>query len=409
MKTAMIADDFAYCYSFADGQKIDSIKAIVSSMIAHRQYMNGRVIAHFLVQLFLMLPPVIFKLFNSAVFTLTIYIIYRIAMQHEENNLLVLAGIFGCTWIYMPSFGQSILWLDGSINYLWSAVFSLALISVYAAVFMRNYEIKGAWNGLLIAFAFAVGAYSEPSATATIFCCTLLLILDKLVNKRKMQIGLVLAIIAAFVGFLFMVIAPGELNNKAATMTISGVSYGFVNALEMYRQIWVLLLIYIAEAFICQSGGVNLQRQLLALTLALGSLAAVFVLSFAGYAEGRSACFGTFVIIAADAALLPELFKSKYKNFAAYAVIVCIIATVYWGGVGVQDICESHAQQTQNEQIIIAAKNDENQDVSLPQVTFRTKYSAGYGLTYLSSDPYAWVNSYMAQYYGVETIVAIKQ
>ena len=68
VKTPMIADDFAYSFSFADGQRVDSLGDIFSSMAAHRLWMNGRVIAHFLVQLFLMLPPLVFAFIISTAF-----------------------------------------------------------------------------------------------------------------------------------------------------------------------------------------------------------------------------------------------------------------------------------------------------------------------------------------------------
>lgn len=48
-----------------------------------------------------------------------------------------------------------------------------------------------------------------------------------------------------------------------------------------------------SAAILAYSEGAEPRRQLLALTLMPGSLAAVFVLAFAGYVESRSACFGT--------------------------------------------------------------------------------------------------------------------
>lgn len=133
-KTRMVADDYAYCFGFDDGQRIESLADCARSMAAHRQWMNGRILAHFLVQLFLLLPPGLFKIANSLVFTAVIVLLFRLA-GGERNNLL-LAGIFGCVWIFMPAFGQVILWLDGAVNYLWSAFFSLILLSLYAKDFM---------------------------------------------------------------------------------------------------------------------------------------------------------------------------------------------------------------------------------------------------------------------------------
>lgn len=109
-KTCMVADDYAYCFSFDDGQRIESLADCARSMAAHRQWMNGRILAHFLVQLFLMLPPGLFKIANSLVFTAVIVLLFRLAGR-ERNNLL-LAGIFGCVWILcLPSGRSSSGWM----------------------------------------------------------------------------------------------------------------------------------------------------------------------------------------------------------------------------------------------------------------------------------------------------------
>ena len=54
--TPKYADDFAYSFSFATDQRIRSIADIFPSMAVHRVLLNGRVVPHFLVQLFLMFP-----------------------------------------------------------------------------------------------------------------------------------------------------------------------------------------------------------------------------------------------------------------------------------------------------------------------------------------------------------------
>ena len=63
--TDLIADDYRYCFSYADDTRIESVAQIFPSMAAHRQSMNGRVVPHFLVQLFLMLPKGIFDVVNA--------------------------------------------------------------------------------------------------------------------------------------------------------------------------------------------------------------------------------------------------------------------------------------------------------------------------------------------------------
>lgn len=46
--TPMLADDYSYSFSYADRSRISSVSAIISSLEAHRSYMNGRMASHFL-------------------------------------------------------------------------------------------------------------------------------------------------------------------------------------------------------------------------------------------------------------------------------------------------------------------------------------------------------------------------
>lgn len=54
--TPYVVDDFYYCFSFATGEPIRTLWDIFPSMAAHTQSMNGRLSAHFLVQLFVLMP-----------------------------------------------------------------------------------------------------------------------------------------------------------------------------------------------------------------------------------------------------------------------------------------------------------------------------------------------------------------
>ena len=77
--TKYMVDDFAYLYSFQNGHRIESIFDIFPSMAAHAQYMNGRLIPHFLVQLFTLPPTWVFDLVNAGMFVLQIWTIVRVA------------------------------------------------------------------------------------------------------------------------------------------------------------------------------------------------------------------------------------------------------------------------------------------------------------------------------------------
>ena len=66
--TNLIVDDFTYKFSFADGTRITGFFQIPGSIIRHHQIMNGRFVAHFLVQVMLLLPDALARIINALMF-----------------------------------------------------------------------------------------------------------------------------------------------------------------------------------------------------------------------------------------------------------------------------------------------------------------------------------------------------
>ena len=181
LHTALVADDFRYCFSFADGSRMTALSQLLPSMAAHRRSMNGRVIAHALVQLFLMLPKPVFNVVNALFFAALVRLICRPALRCAEHNAVLTTTVFGCLWILQPEFGQVFLWLDGSVNYLWCAVFCLLWLLPWAESFLDDKEPSRPVQVLLVLSSPLVGAYSENSSVALIFLALVFLALIALV------------------------------------------------------------------------------------------------------------------------------------------------------------------------------------------------------------------------------------
>lgn len=92
--TFYAADDYSYMNSFATHKKIQTVWDIFPSMYAHAKGMNGRLVAHFFVQLFLLLPSGIFDVVNAVIFTMLILILYRYLFWNKKRNALALVSIF---------------------------------------------------------------------------------------------------------------------------------------------------------------------------------------------------------------------------------------------------------------------------------------------------------------------------
>ena len=408
LKTNLLADDYMYCFSFADNSRMESLSQLIPSMAAHRLTMNGRLISHGLVQISLMLPLWVFKLVNSAVLGGEVYLVYRIANRGRERSNLLLCCIFGCIWIFTLNFGQVILWQDGSVNYLWATFFSLLFLTVYIRKYIYDRDIKSLPGRILyVLAALLVGAYSENCASTVIFLSCCFMLLGRFLKKQKISPYLWISVLAALVGFAFMMTAPAQIANKSSQFTVSNLFDNFVTAIDMYRRIWIPLVVYTVLAAIAYSRKLDQDTQILAAMFMLGSLAAVFVLTFASFFPERSAYIGTLLIIAADAVLFAALFQDiRLRPLVAALGLICLMAAAYKGSIGVQDIVKTNYYLTENEKQIIACREEGIMDVEVYRVYSSTGYCALEGLGYLNTEVAdSWPNKYMAAYFGVDSII----
>ncbi len=405
--TGKYCDDFAYCYSFATKERIDSLFDIFPSIYAHGNIMNGRAVAHFFAQLFLMLPPAIFKIINSGMFVLQIILIYFIAKPEKEHNNLIFMGVFGAVWCFEPAFGQVNLWLDGACNYLWSIVFGLIFIYPFINLFLYDRKIKNKLIKVLFVFTgFIAGAYLENASAAIIFAAILLLILTKFHKKYKLPICSILSAVASITGYATMLMAPGTAKNKAAELTLQTLRVNFMTALEMMNEFRPLLIAFTVLLVIAVAIKADKDKILLSSVFALTSVCANFILTVASYYPERCAFCSAVFLTVAVAILTAQLFKTEYKIPVTAMVWVMLLITSYNLMLGINDIYATEKQRRAGEEYIMLCKSQGITEVELPLIQATTKYSPAYEIKYLDTeDPTTWPNYSMAKFYEITSII----
>ncbi len=407
--TNKCADDYGYCINFATKEKLTSFFELFPSMAAHAQKMNGRLVAHFFVQLFLLMPAWIFKILNTVIFAIQICLIYRIS--HSENNRpLLLLGIFGAIWLFEPAFGQVNLWLDGSCNYLWAITAGLFFLYPFINNFLYNKEIKNyIYKVGFVLFGFIAGAFLENASAAVIFTAFLLILSIRFINRSKVDFTYVFALFSAVSGYLFMMSAPAEHANKAAEFSFAILRENFITALEMMYSFAPLIVAFAVLLTIAVCIRKENKRIILSVILFLGALCANFIMTAASYYPRRCAFCVVVLIVAANAVLLNLLIENNFKTLS-YALISCVLVyTLYFGIIGINDIYSTHKQIKANEDYIYDCIEQGIDDVYLKMIYPETKYSAAKGLKYLDTEnPDIWPNNTMAKYYGVNSIICIE-
>ena len=404
--TDLIADDYRYCFSYADDTRIESVAQIFPSMSAHRQSMNGRVVPHFLVQLFLLLPKGIFDAVNALFFVLLIWLLHALAVGKGLPNPVLACILFFAFWAFQPDFGQVFLWLTGSVNYLWCGVFSLLWLLPLVKSFRDEAEPGRAVKVLFVLFSFPVGAYSENGTVALVAMWLAFAAVDWFWFKKRPARWKLLALAAMLAGFAYMMSAPAETVNKSAEMTVSVLLGNFVETGLMYLRFWPLLLCFPLFYVLAIYRKVDVKTRLLSLVLLFGSLAGQFVLTFALYCAGRSMHIALVLLLAADAVLLSRLYDLPGRNLLIALCCAGVLLMARSCSIGLPDIRDTHYLLQYNEDFILDCAARGEREVQLPRPYAKSSWSALEGLAYLNTeDPGDWPNVYMAKYYGVDKVV----
>lgn len=410
--TPMVADDYNYCFSFADGRRINSVGAIVESMIAHRSAVNGRIVAHSLVQLFLMLPKAVFNVANGLAAAVFVFLIslFSDAGSDKKNILVMLFSVLSL-WYFVPQFGEVFLWLDGAFNYGWAMLFSLLFVLPFYLEFTGNrLKIQG-WAKIVYAvLAFAAGAYSESISLAMLFTA-LCLFAGVRVQGAKMPRFLTAALAAAFLGYIFMMLSPSELSGRTGEFSVSAVARNFEYIIQqtltclggLYCVFMLILGVSIEAELTKPKSERDIRPVIFAVIAFLGGLGSIAAFTFARYFPNRAMCASACWTIVASAVLLSRVFLRR-RSFVSGLTAVLTVLFAFSFVLGVLDIAVVHKKSNERLAQIAAAKAAGERSITLEKFVADTKYSPAYELTDIADGENEWPNDAIAWYFDFDTV-----
>lgn len=413
MLTAKQVDDFMYLYSFAQpDQRITSVGQIFPSLYAHLFTMNGRMVAHFFAQLFLMLPDMVFDVVNAAVFTLQIALVYQLTRGKQERNNLILLSVFAAVWLYEPAFGQVNLWLDGACNYLWAITFCLVFIKPFVEFYLLDKRVSGiAGTAGFLLISLLAGAFSENTSLGFIGIAMLLTALNLFWQKKKGNGIYIASIAVSCVGYVSMYLAPAQWRAKAAAVGLGTLLRNLSVSFDMFNLIGVLMAAFLVLLILNISLKADKKQILLAAAFFAGCLASHFIMLAASYHAHRSVAGTMIMLLLADGVLIYNVWNSKqYQILTVCALAVMLLGLPGKMLSGFVDVYSTFAATKQNEAYICEQRDAGVMDISVPVVVGRGQYSAMFDLKYLDEeDVTTWPNYHMARYYGVNSLIGVSE
>lgn len=421
--TPYLNDDYIYFNIFSENgigdfillsikdQKVSNISDIVESMKAHYNVMNGRIVIHSIVQLMLLLPKSIFNVLNSAAYVALMLLIYKHCKGTEKDERAILFVLIClAAWTFLPDFGKTALWLTGSINYLWSSVFRLAVLlpfRLYADG--KNDRIVWLKTIVMTIACTLAGATNENTGAAFIGVTVLFMIYCRL-HKRKIPIWSFTGLIGALCGFFFMIGAPGnsrrvgigdEVGNSLASR-LTNIPGNMILCLSVFVGAFavcaVTLYIYDRENGNNKTG--------IAFIALLGAFGAAAVMVASPQFPTR-AWFGIYVYaITAVGILIYRIMLNE--NTARKLILISVVFWSIWSAMSCAhtaiDMSKLRSFNTKRDAYIEDQKELGNYDLELKKYYTTDSHAPSMDGADITDDPEHWRNITFAMHYGLNSV-----
>lgn len=403
--TPMICDDYRYAFSFATGERITKVGEIFPSLAAHGHVLNGRYAPHFFVQLFALLPGICFDAANTAVFLLLVIGVYRLALGDGEKwDALLLCGVFGGLFLLPPVFGQNMLWMAGSCNYLWPAAALVWLMKPFVDA-VSGKEVRLSWPLVagMAALALLFGNCSENLSAAGLMLMGLC-ILAQLFRCKGAPLWMWITAAATLAGWLLLMLAPVD---KPVGMVEAGFLGMMMDRFTQVMQLWLKhlgVLTAVWAFLLCMAlDGEGRERVLASVLLALCALCCHLAMIISEYVPERALLGPILLMVCACCVLLPGLGGRWMAIRNGLCLCLCLLAALN-ALMALPQVYNRHQQAVARDAAMVEAAAAGQADVVTFGVLGRTKYDAYTGLIELSSAPEHFANVAYAEYYGVESV-----
>ncbi len=406
---------------------------------------TGRNVADFLLRLSFCMPKWLFNIINSALFITLTLLIYANIDRRKKNDVTVYGYVMLFMWLYAVSFDQTILWVSGACNYLWTANIIMAFVTVYR---VKMCGLKpspsdgsspgGANTGDRISksaagYLPAVGMFflgllagwgnENTSGGAFLIALTFTLIAryagSRESGKSKLPLWSVTGLIGSVIGMIIMVTAPGVRvraserlaeENQTGMMAILGrllkINDAVTANLSILLCITIVLIIYLKL-----KGKTFSELKDICIYLC-ASVITAYVLILTTVPMDR-ALFGAglFLIIACIQAimLIPE--DDTIVTTAKYGFLVIMALSFFVQYLSsAADLYRIERELNERDEIVAQFKGEGNLNATLPRL--RPDWDNRYTYIYsngndVDEEEGSYGNSIYAEYYGLKSVRGI--
>lgn len=420
-------DDFIYHFKFTGdglGERINTLGEVFTSQYYHYQIRNGRFLSHGLEQFFTLLGKPIFNYFNTLMVVLLAYFMVGIAKQDHlyEKDIPFISLTFIAIILFNPEFGECFLWYSGSFNYLWTTTIVFGIL--YYFFLFLNRQKNNYTNSIISLMSFFVlgvilGSTNENTVLGVMTLIILLGGYITLYRKDNLPWSLVLLLVGILIGFLLMLLSPGNQNRLEAT-EVANINYyaylisfftrAFKYVTFYYSGAWLILGLFLVFVYNTKSSkSLKLIFPLLFLMTSLTTNLVMIVTK--GYYPTRVTVVGYLFLLVAILALAyslkpeKEIFKNLSTKVNKLTYLVLFPLLVIYFLYAFDYYKEVNLLNKKREAAIIDAKKNDRAFVTFE--TYPSKSGPAFFIRDVSIEKNYFANKIAAKYYDIDSIIVI--
>ena len=410
--TPLIADDFSYSFCLG-GKRVQNLNDVFNYQIHHYFTWGGRSIVHGIAQTFLIFPKYVFNIFNTIIYVLFTCLIYKHIVGKEKiYNPILYIFINLLLWFGLPVFGQNVLWLIGSCNYLWGTTIVLLFLLPYRFTIDNDKASKSIIKAIIMFILGIIAGWTNENTAVAMIFLILLYGVYKVYFKSKLSIWNITGLIGAIVGFLAMILAPGNRIRSEQFVDKRGIiSIFYHRILEITNNLanfmLPLIIILIVLSVIGYYFGNHRKKELIkTIGYSLGSFIGVYSMLMSPSFPSRS-WMGpiVFIIISIGMAYKSINVKEKFiKTMIIFILPIILIIYIFSYVAAVVDTKNLTKYWNLRIKYIEKERKLGNFDLEVYRIYSYNKHSALYELNDLNYDSKKWPNTSIAKYFKLNSI-----
>lgn len=384
--TPMIADDFGYLYVFGEKVQVSSLSDLVRSQSHHYMKWGGRSVVHFIAQALLQVPRLVADVLNTGVYLIFVSLIYfHIKGRDERNSLSIFVLINLAAWFVLPMFGDTVLWITGSANYLWGTTIILLFLLPYRryAGSVPSGMLSSIFSSLGLFLFGVIAGWTNENTVAGMIVIIVLFLLYYRSQKWNIPSAFWLGLAGVVVGYVIMISAPGNFYRArtAPSLSLYLVLYRvFMYTKDLLLNYGVFLIFYGALLALLRKRRERLEWEInISLFYSIGAFISIYAMVVSPQFPAR-AWFGlvSYLIIAVGILLYRIDFKEKIVRGIRFVVIlIACLAFIFSFYDATKDVYRVYQMDEERELIAKEARVENIEKCYFKRIVPRTSYVHG--------------------------------